>query len=226
MIMDFKKLKILLGSGSPRRKLLLQELGFSFRILTSKTAEIPLPHLKGGEIALYLAEEKADALLNELHEGEILITADTIVWLESTMLGKPLHAEEAFQMIKKLSGRKHEVYTGVCVCNRNKRELFCVNSEVVFKELSEIDIKHYVKAYHPMDKAGSYGAQECLPEGMNPCSEEEKLFLKKFGKEDICERSMAEIKTKRIPFIDHIEGSYFNVMGLPIVELTNVLEKF
>ena len=135
MMMDFKELKILLGSGSPRRKLLLQELGFSFRILTSKTAEIPLPHLKGGDIAKYLAEEKSDALLNELHNGEILITADTIVWLESTMLGKPLHAEEAFQMIKKLSGRKHEVYTGVCVCNRNKRELFCVNSEVFFKNI-------------------------------------------------------------------------------------------
>ncbi len=224
--MDFKKLNVLLGSGSPRRKLLLQELEFSFRVLTSKTKEIPLPHLKGGDIALYLAEEKSDALLNELQDGEILITADTIVWLESTMLGKPLHAKDAFEMIKILSGKKHEVFTGVCICNKNKRELFCVKSEVVFKELSEIDIKHYIEAYNPMDKAGSYGAQECLPEGMNPCSEEEKFFLKKLGKENICERTMAEIKTKRIPFIDHIEGSYFNVMGLPIVELVNALEKF
>lgn len=224
--MDIKKNKILLGSGSPRRKFLLQELGYVFRTLTSKTQEIPLPHLKGGDIALYLAEEKADALIHEINEEEILITADTIVWLDSSMLGKPIDAKEAFETILKLSGRKHEVYTGVCICDSTKRKLFCVKSEVVFKQLSKIDIQQYIEEYQPMDKAGSYGAQECLPEGMNPCSEEEINFLKKLGKEDICKKSLAEIKTNRIPFIEHIEGSYFNVMGFPIVQVVNTVENF
>ena len=222
---DFKK-KILLGSGSPRRKTLLKELGIDFRILVSETDEIPLPHLLRGDIAKYLADEKADILKNKIHADEILITADTIVWLNSSMLGKPENEDEAFRILSKLNGCMHQVYTGICLMDVNTRKTFCVESNVLFRRLTETEIREYVHLYKPFDKAGAYGAQESLAEGVNPCSEKEIKFLKKYGIENLFERTLSTEKKKRIPIIDHIDGSYFNVMGLPVVELIEELKVF
>jgi septum formation protein len=224
-MLEIKK-KVLLGSGSPRRQQLLKELGINFRVLTSNTDEIPLPHLSRGNIAEYLAEEKAEALVNNLHEGELLITADTIVWLDESMLGKPADADEAFSMLSRLNGRTHQVYTAICFDDKARRKIICVRSDVAFKKVSEEDIRKYIQNYHPFDKAGSYGAQECLEEGINPCSKFEMDFLNKIGKEKLFERTLAINFKKHFPLIDHIEGSYFNVMGLPVVELVEEILKY
>lgn len=218
--------KIVLGSGSPRRQLLLKELGLNFRTLISDTAEIPIPGLFGGKIAEYLSEEKADALKNKIYEDEILITADTIVWLNSSMLNKPTDSNAAFKMLSSLSGCKHQVYTGVTIINATSKKTFCVESSVVFKTLKESEIRKYISEFQPFDKAGSYGAQECLSEGINPLSEKEIQFIKKYNLENFFERTLAPEKKKHIQMIDHIEGSYYNVMGLPIVELVEELVSF
>jgi len=215
--------KIVLGSGSPRRKQLLQEMGIDFRVLVSNTDETPLPHHSGGEIAMHLAEEKAVALRNSITEDEILITADTIVWMDS-LLGKPKDASEAYEILRKLNGREHIVYTGVCLLNNFIRKTICVESKVVFRKLPDDEIKEYIQLYKPFDKAGAYGAQESLPEGKNPCSQEEIDFMKKYDLENLFENTQTKDTRKRIPIIDHIEGSYFNVMGLPVVELVRELE--
>ncbi len=214
--------KIVLGSGSPRRKQLLKEMGINFRVLISDTDETPLPHHSGGEIAMHLAEEKAEALRDKIDDDEILITADTIVWLD-TMLGKPKDENEAFEMLKRLSGRDHIVYSGVCILHRGNRKTICVDSKVIFKKLSDQQINEYVHLYKPFDKAGAYGAQETLPEGKNPCSREELDFMKENELERLFENTQTADTRKRIPIIDHIEGSYFNVMGLPVVELVREL---
>ena len=217
--------KLLLGSASPRRIFLFRELGLDFRVLTSETKEIPLPHLVAGDIAVSLAEEKAMALESKRERNELLITADTIVWHFSKMLGKPADSAEAFEMLKLLNGQKHHVYTGVCIMDGQTKKSFQVRSDVVFKKLSDEELKNYIKLYSPFDKAGSYGAQECLPDGMNPCSETEKIFLERNGLTDLLDSTISCGKS-RIALIDHIEGSYFNVMGLPIVELISELEKY
>ena len=215
--------KIVLGSGSPRRQLLLKELGLNFRTLISDTAEIPIPGLMGRKIAEYLSDEKAEALKNKINKDEILITADTIVWLNSHILNKPANSEEAFNMLSSLSGRKHQVYTGVTIINASTKKTFSVESSVVFKILNENEIRKYISEFKPYDKAGSYGAQECLSEGINPCSENEIKFLNKYQLDNFFEKTLAPEKKKHIPMIDHIDGSYYNVMGLPIVELMEEL---
>ncbi len=220
------KKKILLGSGSPRRILLLKELGLNFRVLISDADETPLSDHLRGDIAKYLSEKKAEALKNKIHENEILITADTIVWLDSSMLGKPANSEEAVEMLNLLSGRRHQVYTGVTLTDQSSKKTFCVESNVVFKTLNEIETRKYIQEYQPYDKAGSYGAQECLMEGVNPCSKKEIQFLKNHGIELFFERTLAMDKKKHIPIIEHIQGGYFNVMGLPVVELIDELEAF
>ena len=221
----FKK-TILLGSGSPRRKLLLKELGINFRVLISNTDEIPLPGLIRGEIAKYLSEEKADKLKSTILENEILITADTIVCLGSTMLGKPINYDDAYSMLSLLSGQKHQVYTGVTLTDRSSLKTICVKSNVVFKVLDEMEIRKYILEYQPYDKAGSYGVQECLMAGINPCSVKENIFLKKYGFEKFFEKTLVPEKKLHLPIIEVIDGSYFNVMGLPIVELIEELKNF
>ncbi len=215
--------KILLGSGSPRRQILLKELGVNFRLFKSNTDEIPLPHLLRGDIASYLAEEKANALQGNIHDNEILVTADTIVCIGDQMLGKPADTNEAFDMLTKLNGKQHQVYTAVCIQDQKKRKTICVETDVTFKKLNDDELLEYIDLYKPFDKAGAYGAQECLPIGINPCSEKEKEFLKKYSIENLYERTLSTENKKRIPLIDHIDGSYFNVMGLPIVELIEEL---
>ena len=216
--------KILLGSGSPRRKMLLEQLGLNFRVVSSNTKEIPLPGLQGAEIAISLAEEKADALKKEIAPGELLISADTIVWQNSTMLGKPADEYEAFQMLNKLNGGFHSVYTAFCIRDNTIERTFCVKSDVFFKKVSEAELKNYIDSYKPFDKAGSYGAQECLPEGLNPCSSREIEFMKENNLNNLFEETSGTGR-RRIALIDHIDGGYFNVMGLPVVELVSELRK-
>lgn len=213
-----KSNKIVLCSASPRRQQLLRELGFSFEILVRDVDESFPPHLKEEQVAIFLAAKKADAFRKEFEADKIYITADTIVWLNNEVLGKPADKRDAFQMLKKLSGNTHQVYTGVCISNIQDKKIFCVRSDVQFKILSDEEINFYIEHYKPFDKAGAYGAQECLPEEMNPCSVEEKEFLNAIGKPELFERTLSK-EREHFPIIKRIDGSYFNVMGLPIVEL-------
>ncbi len=226
---------IILASKSPRRQFLLGELGFKFELLTKEVNEDFPSHLKAEEIPLFLCRKKADAFEHEIGPNTIVVTADTIVWIHDHVLNKPADESEAETMLHELSGNRHEVYTGVCLKSADKEISFSVKSEVFFCELSLQDITHYIKSCKPMDKAGSYGAQECLKEGINPCSSEEIAFLKSIGKESLIQNtivSKAESspgqhgRTGKFHCIEKIEGSYFNVMGLPIVELYSELNKF
>lgn len=218
--------KILLGSGSPRRRQLLQELRYDFRTQTSDVDETPEKGMKGRNIAEYLALKKALAMISHCRENEILLTADTIVWLNDGLMGKPSNTDEAIAMLKSLSNQKHQVFTGICLMNNKSRTIFSIKSDVVFKKLDPNQIREYVETCRPFDKAGSYGAQECLFPGINPCSENEKRFLIENDLENIFEKSLTHKEGKHFPFIDHIEGSYFNVMGLPIAELVEKINLF
>jgi septum formation protein len=219
---QFKR-KIVLGSGSPRRQLLLRELGIHIRIVVGNTDETPLPGLVKNEIAEYLSKEKSKELLHRIHEDEILVTADTIVWVDTFMLGKPENVEHAFEMLKILNGRSHRVFTGITIATFESSKTFSVESEVFFKKLTIEEIQNYIEVYKPFDKAGAYGAQECLPDTLNPLSQTEINFLNKNNLSSYYDNTKTP-GLNHIPFIERIDGSFFNVMGLPIVELVNELE--
>lgn len=224
--MTIKNQKIILGSKSPRRQQLLSGLDLKFEVRVKETPEVAPDGLQDGQIADYIARQKADALFNELNENELLITADTIVCIDHEVLGKPANRQEAMDMLKKLSGQIHRVFTGVCLTTTRMQSCFISESIVLFKEIDDDKISDYVDHYNPFDKAGAYGAQECLPEGVNPCSAKEIQFLKSIGKPRLFEDSLAMDNQKHVPIIERIEGSYFNVMGLPVVELWERLETF
>lgn len=154
-------MKILLGSNSPRRKELLQSLGYDFNVVFVDCKEIFPENLPVEKIAGYLSELKA-AAFRSLENDEILITADTIVVLENQVLGKPKNEEDAFQMLKKLSGNVHQVYTGISVKTKRKTITKTDVANVFFSEITEPEIHYYIKSFKPMDKAGSYGIQEWL----------------------------------------------------------------
>lgn len=223
---DHSEFKLVLGSGSPRRKQLLSECGFNFSVRTREIDETQPAGFHRFEIAMQLAEMKSEALKDSLQDDEILITADTIVCLNDHVLNKPKDEVQAFEMLKMLSGKIHQVYTGVCIVSKTKKIVFSCETDVEFNSLTDVQIKKYINDFSPFDKAGSYGAQECLPPGMNPCSETEKQFMISIGKPDLFENTLSEIKKDSVPVIRKINGSYFNVMGLPIVELTNHLNSF
>ena len=218
--------KVLLGSGSPRRQMLLRELGIEFRVLKSDSEETFPANLPEDAIAEFLAKQKGRSLTGELKSREILLTADTDVWLNGIMLRKPLNSGEAIDMLRKLSGKTHQVYTGVFLTDKERTESFHVRSDVTFLKLSEEDIRNYVERFQPFDKAGSYGAQESLPEGMNPCSPEELDFLRENRLNDIFGRSLGKQRDDKIPLIAGIRGGFFNVMGLPIAEVARALMRF
>ncbi len=222
--MSQNRKKIILGSASPRRKQLLQELFPGLIIKVKDVNEDFSSDLKAEQIPVFLSEQKANAFNGELKNDELLITADTIVWFDDHVLNKPLNREEALYMLQKLSGNSHQVFTGVCISTKQKRTTFFVESEVQFRRAKEKEIPEYIDEYKPYDKAGSYGAQECLPEGMNPLSEKEKFFLNNIGKPDLFENTLAVKHHARFPLIEKISGSYFNVMGMPIVELYEIVE--
>lgn len=184
--------ELYLASQSPRRRALLKELGFPVKIVRAPGIEEIYPGtLTGPEIPVFLAKMKAEAYDELLPENAILITADTIVWTDNSVLGKPEGKAEAVEMLERLSGRMHQVFTGVCLKYRNKVHSFYDTTNVYFKPLSSEEIDYYVENNMPYDKAGAYGIQEWIG------------FIG----------------------VERIEGSYFNVMGLPTHRLyTEILK--
>lgn len=183
---------IILASNSPRRRELLSGLGLDYEVRTLPGIDESYPDtLSGEEIPVYISSQKASAYLDALKENELLITADTIVWLDGKVLGKPSDEEEACQMLRALSGKTHQVITGVTLATTSFQKSFASVSQVTFASLTEEEIKYYVTHYHPMDKAGSYGVQEWIG------------FIG----------------------VERIEGSYFNVMGLPVQRLYRELKE-
>ncbi len=182
LLENLRKYEIILASKSPRRQQLLHDLGLNFRVEPMDIPEEFPEGLEMTEIPVYLAELKATAFLPQLKENQLVITADTIVWLEGKVLNKPAGYSEGFQMLRDLSGKKHQVITGVCLLSPEKQVAFAVSTDVWFKNLDEQEIQYYLEHYQPYDKAGAYGIQE---------------WIGYIG-------------------ITRIEGSFFNVMGLPV----------
>ncbi len=222
------KYNCILASKSPRRQQLLAALGVDFSVKTKEIDESFPLNLVAQEIPLYLSEIKSQCFEEELQvPNNLVITADTIVWINNTVLNKPANFDEAVSMLQLLSGNMHQVFTAVCLKSQSKTQSFYTTTNVYFKKHSLEQIQNYVRVYKPFDKAGAYGAQECLPERMNPCSVEEINFLTQLGKLDLIETSKTKRDTLVPPVeVEKIEGSYFNVMGLPLVELADVLTSF
>lgn len=162
-LLNAKGYKIVLASGSPRRQELLKELGIDFcvKLLPDLDESFPAT-LQGEEIPLHIARNKAEAYRSSMQRGELLLTADTIVWLDGDVLGKPQDDEDAANILRKLSGRTHEVITGVCLTTSNWQKSFTAITQVSFSVLTDEEIAYYVDEYHPMDKAGAYGVQEWI----------------------------------------------------------------
>jgi septum formation protein len=184
--------RIILASRSPRRQQLLQELGIVFETILRDYDESYPDGMAGDEIARYIALKKADSFRNELKDNDIVITADTIVWCNNNVLGKPLNENDALRILKEISGNTHEVITGVTILSLNKETTFSVSTKVTFETLTQDEIDFYIEKFKPYDKAGAYGIQEWI--GIIACS--------------------------------HIEGSYFNVVGLPVQRLYKELQSF
>ncbi len=154
---------LLLGSKSPRRQELLKALGLHYSLVDIEVDEVYPEHLRGAEIARFLCELKADAYNYELINADsILVTADTIVWLNGKYIGKPSGKEEAIEMLKKLSGQQHSVYTGICLKSSARKVVFHAHTLVRFRELNMDEIEFYVSHHKPFDKAGSYGIQDWI----------------------------------------------------------------
>lgn len=188
-----KRYKYILASGSPRRKELLKGLDIDFEVRLLPDIDESYPNgLSGEEIARCISQKKAEAYRNTLADDEVVITADTIVYLDGMVLGKPADEEDAVRMLKALRGKTHQVITGVTLLRKDKQHTFSAVSQVRFSNLSDDEIAYYVSNYHPLDKAGAYGVQE---------------WIGYVG-------------------VEHIEGSYFNVMGLPVQRLYQELKQF
>ncbi len=158
----FFKHKILLASQSPRRRQLIGDSGFEFDLVKLDVEENFPEHLQAEEIPMFLAKKKADAYDKSIAENELLVTADTVVWLNNKVLNKPADLDEAFQMLKQLSSHKHTVYTGVCVRSTKEEIVFYEASDVFFNPLSDEMIQYYLDNHKPLDKAGAYGIQEFI----------------------------------------------------------------
>ena len=193
--------QILLGSASPRRRELLAGLDLPFTAVSIDADESYPDHLQAGDIPYYISRAKARAYESLLLPDQLLITADTIVWLDGCMLGKPHDEAEACAMLRALSGKTHQVYTAVTFAQKVtnlQSSIFNLQldtivdcTDVTFSELSEEEIAHYVQTYHPLDKAGAYGIQEWI--GYVACTA--------------------------------MHGSYFNVMGFPVHRVYEELKK-
>ena len=163
MLDNLEKYKVILASGSPRRRELMAGLGVNYEVRILPDVDESYPDtLQGEEIPLYIAKEKADAYIPMMQPNELIITADTIVWMDGKVLGKPRDREDALQMLRTMSGRTHEVFTGVCITTTDWQRSFTAQTEVRFATLSEDEIIYYVDNFKPMDKAGAYGVQEWI----------------------------------------------------------------
>jgi septum formation protein len=205
MLDNLKKYHLILASNSPRRRELLGGLGIEFEVRVMPGIDESYPSMPASDVAGFIAEKKAQAYLPHLRDDELLITADTVVIVDDEILGKPADAADAHRMLRLLSGRTHQVITGVCIAtngdarySRDARESgdskvsFSVSTDVTFKPLSEEEIDYYVTHYRPFDKAGAYGIQE---------------WIGYIG-------------------VTGLRGSYFNVMGLPVQRIYQELTKF
>ena len=161
-----KKYKIVLASGSPRRQQFFKDFdlsrNFGMEVRLKEIDEIYPDHLKAEEITNFLAELKAKAFDGELAKNEVLVTSDTLVWLNGKALGKPKDYDDAFQILKSLSNDTHEVITSVCFTTTEKSETLFDVTKVTFSELSDDAIRYYLDNYKPFDKAGAYGIQEWI----------------------------------------------------------------
>ena len=163
MLDNLEKYKVILASGSPRRRELMAGLGVNYEVRILPDVDESYPDtLQVEEIPLYIAKEKADAYIPMMQPDELIITADTIVWLDGKVLGKPRDREDALQMLRTMSGRTHKVFTGVCITTTDWQRSFTAQTEVRFATLSEDEIIYYVDNFKPMDKAGAYGVQEWI----------------------------------------------------------------
>ena len=163
MLDNLKKYKIILASNSPRRRELLSGLGVDYEVKIVPGIDETYPEsLNGEEIPVYIAKEKANAYCTSLQPDELVITADTIVYVDGMVLGKPEDEADACRMLRMLSGRTHQVITGVCLTTVDFQKSFASVTEVTFDTLSDEEIGYYVEKYRPMDKAGSYGVQEWI----------------------------------------------------------------
>ena len=161
MLNNLEKYDVVLGSNSPRRRELLNDMGVTFRVEAIKGIDETYPAcLPVEEIPVYLARIKADG--HPLRSGELLITADTVVVLDDAVLGKPVGEADAHRMLRSLSGRAHRVISGVCVSTLERRESFSDTIIVRFAELTDDEIDYYIEHYRPLDKAGAYGIQEWI----------------------------------------------------------------
>lgn len=193
MLDNLKKYNIILASNSPRRKELLAGLGIDFEVRVLADIEENYPDdLAVSEIPLYIAAEKAEANRRQMGEGELLITADTVVVVDGRVLGKPQSAADACGMLRTLSGKTHQVITGVCITTAERQSRFSVTTDVTFKQLTDEEIEYYVEKYNPLDKAGAYGIQE---------------WIGYVG-------------------VTGLNGSYYNVMGLPVQRIYNELKTY
>jgi len=163
MLDNLNNYKIVLASNSPRRKELLTGLGIKYSVKTLPDIEETFPdNLAAEEIPIHIAKGKADAYMHLIKPDQLIITADTIVWLEGKVLGKPQDEDEAKEMLRSLSGKTHQVITGVCLTTKTFQKNFASVSEVTFAKLSDDEIDYYVTNYKPLDKAGAYGVQEWI----------------------------------------------------------------
>jgi septum formation protein len=157
-----KGFKIILASGSPRRQQFFKDLDLDFEIRLKEIEEIYPENLKGVEITNYLAELKAKAFEGELQPNEILVTSDTIVWLNDKALGKPKDYNDALQILKTLANQTHEVITSVCFKTQSSTTTVFDTTKVTFGILTEEQIRYYLDNYKPFDKAGAYGIQDWI----------------------------------------------------------------
>jgi len=162
LVEKLKNKHLILASGSPRRQNFLKELGLEFEIRLKEVEEKYPSHLRGSEITDYLSKLKAAPFLAELKNDDILITADTIVWLEDQAIGKPKNMDDALRMLKKLSNKTHEVISSFCISTTNRQVVVNDMTKVRFAKLEPEEIEYYLINFKPFDKAGSYGIQEWI----------------------------------------------------------------
>lgn len=193
MLDNLSGYEIVLASNSPRRKELLKRLGLKFKVRCLFGLDESYPEgLTGEAIVHHVAKKKAEAYRSSMSAGELLITADTMVFCNGAVLGKPINPEKATEMLTLLSGQTHQVITGVSVMTAERFETFTAVTDVKFATLTESEINFYIKNYLPFDKAGAYGIQEWIG----------------------------------LVAVEQINGSFFNVMGLPIQRLYALLKTF
>jgi septum formation protein len=193
MLDNLQDYHIILASNSPRRRELLAGLGITFDIRVLPGIDESYPDdLPVEQIAQHIAHAKAEAYRQTMADDELIITADTVVIVGNEVLGKPHDADDAHRMLRAISGRTHQVITGVCLTTTDRQRCFSVTTDVTFKTLSEEEIDYYIATYRPFDKAGAYGIQE---------------WIGYIG-------------------VTGLQGSYFNVMGLPVQRIYAELLKY